>query len=126
MKPRDIVLAYNFNHAKDICRINHLNFHKIIIFTHDGLFSAKKYFLREGENLVIKKLDNIEFQRKLEKLRGFGGTFIFYFKDKTEFEYTTDWLWRDIYTIFDKEIYEYLNTLDTQVQELYKISWMVR
>ena len=121
MKNRDIVVAYNFDRAMNICRINNLNFHKTIIFTHTGLTSTRRYYSRKGENLVIKRQDNIEFQRRLEKLRGLKGTFTFYFEDKAEFEYTTDCLWMDIYTIFDEEVYSLLNNLNPQIQELFKL-----
>lgn len=126
MKSRDIVLAYNWYNAEEICRINCLNFHKIIIFNHGGMFSTKLNRMKKGNEIKIVKDDNIEFQMKLEKLRGLKGTFTFYFEDKTEFEYTTDCLWMDIYTIFDVGVNEYLSTLDPQVQELHKLSWKVR
>jgi hypothetical protein len=92
-KIRDVIIAYNDNHAKYISYHNHVDIRKAIVFKHLGESSD---CLNSIKNFIYP---NPKLDSQFLNLKGYSGTFCFHFEHSKCEIIDTPRLWELIYDL---------------------------
>jgi hypothetical protein len=92
-KIRDIIIAYDHNHARFISCHNHVDIRKAIVFKHHGESSD---CLNVKENFTYP---NPRLNSQFQQLKGYSGIFCFHFEHSTCEIIDTPRLWELIYDL---------------------------